>query len=180
MSGLWWVLQTDAYRWSDSWPGPQGQAGLQDKLLTGGEDVWMSDQVLKLWGCPRRHHTTWHSHKYTLVKWTTQLASLSIVSIIGQKAQAAPHQASPMQVKASTLYKADFSDKCDSFVIRVTTCCLHRIIIKALSALLPPSSTMISAEEENICLLRRRGESWQTQTVWCWSTSLETWNCKIY
>jgi hypothetical protein len=56
-----------------------------------------------------------------------------------------------MQVKASTLYQADFSDKYDSFVIRVTTCCLHRIIIKALSALLPPSSTMISVEEENIC-----------------------------
>ena len=94
---------------------------------------------------------SWPYHKYTLVKISNTVGQVSIVSIIGEKAQAAPYQASPMQVKASTFYQADFSDKCDSFAIQVTTCCLHRIIIKALSALLPPSSTMISDEKENSC-----------------------------
>lgn len=94
---------------------------------------------------------SWPYHKYTLVKISNTVGQVSIVSIIGENAQAAPYQASPMQVKASTFYQADFSDKCDSFAIQVTTCCLHRIIIKALSALLPPSSTMISDEEESSC-----------------------------
>ena len=40
MSGLWWVLQEDAHRRDDPGRGPQGQAGLQDQLLTG----WVTRQ----------------------------------------------------------------------------------------------------------------------------------------